>query len=465
MASVPPGRRLSEFLLQPFRVGGTSATEMPVIDGLRAVAVTMVLLLHSWGSVGAPDLHFTLPILGTRVWLSEWIHQGDLGVALFFILSGFLLPQPWFRAAYTGGPPPSLLSYFRRRILRIVPLYYACLFILLVFLTPTLIPAEWVYSWAGLRELVTHLTFTHFWFIETGSSWGVDGPMWTLTHEATFYVLLPFTAFLFAGRRALFALPAALGITVAWAVLATHNLGYLVDLAHSRVANEPYFNDANIRQGYLLPQFPGHVFNFALGMALASLFVACQTKQIRAPGPLAALAMLAAGTALLLGAVHYVDFQHPDVSLYFIHIGTPMESAGLALVMGGLVFGAPLATQILSAAPIRIVGIVSYSLFLWHVPMLYVLNRIPNIAEREPGDRLVTVLLWATPLILTMSIGSYLLIERPFLLMARSRRTVPARQPAAVAAAAVPLRPPTIVPPPVETPVIAAAGVEAEPSP
>jgi peptidoglycan/LPS O-acetylase OafA/YrhL len=80
----------------------------------------------------------------------------------------------------------------------------------------------------------------------------------------------------------------------------------------------------------------------------------------------------------------------------------------------------------------RIVGIASYSLFLWHLPMLLLVNTYPSLNKHSGSERMLQLLLYAAPLALIISLASYLLVEKPFLVAGRSRR-VPA-EPAPVPA-------------------------------
>jgi peptidoglycan/LPS O-acetylase OafA/YrhL len=396
-----------------------TTAELPQIDGLRALAVSMVMADHVWGVAGGPDLRWKLPFAGRSVFLSGWLNRGDLGVPLFFILSGFLLAQSWLRPHYTQAPAPNWTEYFRRRLFRLVPAYYACLLLLLVLFTPSLIPYERVYSARGLRELLAHLSFTQFLFTDTMGSWGVDSPMWTLTHEMAFYLLLPFVAALFVGRRAALTVAVCLAISTGWVCAAKSGLTPLVDFVQAHSSDRATFDSATIRTAYLAPQFPAHLFTFALGIALADWFVRVQLGLSRRPGTPAAGALFVAGCLLLFASVHFIDFDRGSVARTFLVVRNPGQIAGLGLIVAGSVFGAPLVRQSLSAAPVRILGIVSYSMFLWHLPLLILANRYPGMRGYDGGEHLIQLLLRALPLILVISVGSFLLVERPFLRLAR----------------------------------------------
>lgn len=86
-------------------------------DGVRALACLWVFGHHV-------VLLLDLPHRGAGKLFGRY---GPLGVVVFFVLSGFLLAQPWWRALASGGPPPDLRDYARRRAARIVPAYALCL--------------------------------------------------------------------------------------------------------------------------------------------------------------------------------------------------------------------------------------------------------------------------------------------------------------------------------------------------
>ena len=110
------------------------------LDGLRAIAAFAVLAVHVGGRTG-------FAYTGSP---ASWVvSRGDIGVPVFFTLSGLLLYRPWARAALHGSQPPHVLSYLWRRALRILPVYWAVVLIAL----PTLNPAHAHSSWTWAQYL------------------------------------------------------------------------------------------------------------------------------------------------------------------------------------------------------------------------------------------------------------------------------------------------------------------------
>ena len=172
---------------------------MPFIDGFRALAVILVVALHTWQFAGGAGAAFGHAAPNREDQPVHYIQSSDgpaadsgaVGVGLFFILSGFLLSQAWFMAQHGLRPKPNIPSYFRRRFLRIVPAYYFCLGVTLILFVPTLIPPNQVYSWSGAKHVLAHIALLQDFFVSTHFSWNVHGQFWTLSVEALFYVLLP----------------------------------------------------------------------------------------------------------------------------------------------------------------------------------------------------------------------------------------------------------------------------------
>src|SRR3954464_13646605 len=94
---------------------GDRADRFPLMDSLRAIAVTAVLLTHA---------SYFVAQTGTGVLRHL---RFDMGVTIFFVISGFLIYRPWVRARLRGEPSPLVRVYAWRRFLRIVPGYWVAL--------------------------------------------------------------------------------------------------------------------------------------------------------------------------------------------------------------------------------------------------------------------------------------------------------------------------------------------------
>src|SRR5688572_16339952 len=95
----------------------TTVTRYGAVEGLRAAAALLVVLTHVAYWTGYVNAGF----------LGGLASRGDLGVAVFFVLSGFLLSRPWLEAAFRGDPAPDARRYAVHRAARLLPGYYLAL--------------------------------------------------------------------------------------------------------------------------------------------------------------------------------------------------------------------------------------------------------------------------------------------------------------------------------------------------
>ncbi len=186
------------------------------LTGIRALAALLVVGTHAAYTTGKYT-HGYWGLVGARL---------EIGVPIFFVLSGFLLFRPWVTSAATGGPEPSLGRYARHRVRRIMPAYVVTvLFAYLLYHFRTAGPNPG-HTWLGLLR---NLTLTQIYcngylgkYLHQGLT-----QMWSLAVEAAFYVALPLLAYLLAlvcrrrwqPRLMLAALAALALISPAWLVL------------------------------------------------------------------------------------------------------------------------------------------------------------------------------------------------------------------------------------------------------
>lgn len=162
-------------------------TRIASLDGWRAVAILLVLGSHFPYSVGFPE----------RLGWTGWIFDGDLGVRIFFVLSGFLISHLLHREAEKNGFI-GLKDFFIRRVFRIFPIYFAYLLVL-ALLQSLGMYSDAASSWLGC------LTFSRN-IVGRGDSATVH--FWSLAVEEQFYMLWPlaFSGLALWRRRGLAAL-------------------------------------------------------------------------------------------------------------------------------------------------------------------------------------------------------------------------------------------------------------------
>lgn len=149
-------------------------------DGLRALACLGVIFHH---------LAQTMAVSQQKPPVQEWqsfLILGNVGVSIFFVLSGFLLAYPFWKRYLHEGEYPSIKQYVVRRAARIIPGYYFA-FILCMILVLTLnidSPHFWLRSLTGL-------TFTSGFHYTTFFPSEINGPFWSISFEVFSYILMP----------------------------------------------------------------------------------------------------------------------------------------------------------------------------------------------------------------------------------------------------------------------------------
>lgn len=145
------------------------------LDSLRAIAVLLVILSHwNW----APSIHFV-----------EKLFLGNIGVDIFFVLSGFLISKILFEQRLKllnseSDKNKLIKNFYFRRALRIFPIYYITIFLLLIFSS---------YTDTNIRDSFLYfLTYTsNFYFFKIGSFDGMVSHLWSLSVEEQFYLIWP----------------------------------------------------------------------------------------------------------------------------------------------------------------------------------------------------------------------------------------------------------------------------------
>jgi len=354
----------------------------PALTGIRAVAALLVVATHAAFATGYLN-HGYLGNVYARL---------EIGVALFFVLSGFLLFSPWVQAAADTTRRPSTRRYLRHRVRRIVPAYAVAVivtFAVYTVFTPGPNPGQ---SWYGLLR---YLTFTQIYtdsYLTTLLHPGLS-QMWSMAVEVAFYAVLPLLAYLllrggWRPRRVLVGLALLAAVTPAWVLLVT-----TTDLLP---------NSAGM-------WLPAHLAWFAGGMTLAVL--RCLGVRCRAAVaiPLAFALFLLVSTSLG-GTLHGPDpVSAPVVKAVGYAVIATLAVAPLAL--GGrapLALGnrAPTApanrggyARVLASRPVVWLGEISYEIFLLHSMLMAVALHLvldwPLFTGSMPG-------LIATTLVLTV---------------------------------------------------------------
>lgn len=293
------------------------------IDGLRAVAVLLVVAHHVM--LHSPGLSVPVPFASVAHAMLEGAH----GVDLFFVLSGFCLSYPLLRRLHGDGAARfDVIRYFAKRIVRIVPPYYAAIALLL------LLPASREGLSAGdlLKQLV---------FLDWKTTF-LNGSFWTLCVEFRWYFFFPIALTLWIRRPRAF-----------WTVACAAVILYGLTRMHA-------------------PDV-GTLFAFMLGIVAADLEIRAYAAE--------RIAMLLLPVSILTGLLLEQWWSMPSPSgaesaIFFVQTNPGWQLAAFAFVL--LTARMSVLRNVLSSAPLAAVGTASYSIYLVHEPIVAFFEQRPH---------------------------------------------------------------------------------------
>lgn len=358
--------------------GTKELSVLPALDGLRGIAAGLVVLTHAAFLTG----------FGTSSGLpGHLLARGDFGVGIFFALSGFLLHRGLVHEAGSACGVDTL-RYVARRFARIFPAYWLALGAVVITTHPEL--RAWALSAVGLQIYAPDTAIAAF------------GQAWSVATEASFYVALPLTVALLHRLRG--RSPAAPLFVLVGALFVTS----LLPLA----TNPAVFGQDLLVERWL----PWRAPHFLIGMicAEALLLPAHPVSRI-----LKRWAMDPVGCLFLAGAA-YLASTTPvagSLSLEPAFGVTLFMRTGLAtIVAAGLVL--PLAlgvtsgwSRVMTFPVIRWLGLVSYGLFLWHLPVFTAVYAVTGADFFRGG--LLPLLSFGVPISLLLAFLSHQFVELP----------------------------------------------------
>lgn len=345
----------------------TAPDYRPEVDGLRAIAVVSVILYHAgFGFVGG----------------------GFVGVDIFFVISGYLITGIVYREMVAGEF--SLLRFYERRARRILPALF-------VMLAATLVAGWFLLSPGQLKGLsqatvsVVAFVSNHYFLIKTGyfSPTAAELPllhMWTLSVEEQFYVVLPLLLMLLMRFR-----PRWIVAAMSLALL----LSLVLCLRWEARNPELNFFFAGTRAWELLAG------------GLLAVVMSRGADPARVPRKLRE-GLGGAGLAVLIWVIASYGDETPFPGRYAV---LPIAATVLVIAFAGRDTAAG---RFLSLRPMVAMGLISYSAYLWHQPVLAYMTVWRGVKPEG-------ALLWTgLAMILLASWLSWRYIEQPF----RDRRRV-----------------------------------------
>jgi peptidoglycan/LPS O-acetylase OafA/YrhL len=326
------------------------------IDGLRALSILAVLAFHA--DLGMPG--------------------GFLGVDIFFVISGYLITALIEREM--AGGSFSLIGFYRRRILRVLPALLLVLVATCIAGSLVLLPGE-LRSLSSSAAAAAAFSSNVFFWRETAyfGGMGQGRPLlhtWSLGVEEQFYLFYPLL----------------LGIALKWLRRTGTAITLLVGCAGSLALCLAYADSNPVPIFYLLPS---RFWELGLGGVAALLaqgsFAPDRKRQVLAW----------TGLLLVITALALAEADTGDQQLWAV-----VACTGAALVLcygeGGAI------GRLLSVAPLRGVGLISYSLYLWHWPIIALLKIVGGYQLSWTGTGL------ALTASLVLAILTYRFVEQPF---------------------------------------------------
>lgn len=395
------------------------------IEGFRALAATSVLVYHAWlyssptgAGAAAGPLRHVLPDFA-------------YGVTLFFTLSGFLLFRPFAAAIIRGEPLPKFGSYLRNRALRIFPAYWVILLLAaLVFQSVLIRDLNGALRNGGLfevRRLIPDMLLIQHYDPDTVVT-GI-GPAWSLAVELVFYVALPLLVLLAAklARRASGRRGRQLATLAPVALLLAVGLGGKAAAAYVVSPIHPFDGWEADWHSVLERSFLCQADLFAFGMALAIVRTESEDGLLRLPR------RWRVGTAALALLCYLVTakFTHFVEQMSYSPFNT-LIALGCALLLALVVLPARrphragLFVRFLETRPVIAVGLTSYSIFLWHEPLIRWMAGHDLTAAGKGGLALNVLMLGAFTG--ALSALTYRFVEVPALRL-KSRRSSPRFEP------------------------------------
>lgn len=344
------------------------------IDLLRGLAVSFVIIYHFFvllGLNGSP--------------LFTYVHSfGVLGVSLFFVISGYLIYRSIDYSTNEYGVFKGLKHYAVHRAFRIIPAYYFNFFIVLLMAT-SMIDSTYLYSYSFVKQLLAHLTFTSY-FLYQDSGLGINGAYWTLSIEMLWYIVAPVLLLFVKKKRFLIIL-----LLMSFVYFAALDKGMLDAVFHLNHEEASYI----LKLYFFSFQLPGQLAYFIAGILIY--------KYSYVSVKLSPVSRYAFSVALII-LFMYISRTYELHTTFLIHNLFILVSVSVLFLL--LYATMPKRMQIFEW-----LGKISYSLYLWHMPLLYVMKQT-SVLTHIP--LLIAVALFVAVLLLISSFSYYFIEESGF---------------------------------------------------
>ena len=337
------------------------------IDGLRTIAVLSVIIYHA---------QFT--IFG-----HHFFKGGFVGVDIFFVISGYLISRILLSELFEKGRI-SFLKFYERRARRILPILFTVFIASFPFAYKYLLPNQFI----EYAQSILSATFfsSNIFFYFTNTQYGAEDSLlqpflhtWSLGVEEQFYILFPIV------------------LLLAYKFAKNHLVTIIAVLILISLQYADWQSAKNTQLNFFM--LTSRLWELGIGSLLAFY----ELKYGRVKNELLNQTMPLLGLFLIAHSIVFFNNQTPHPSLI-----TLLPTLGTALIILYSLNKTDLVGKVLSWKPIVGIGLISYSMYLWHYP-IFAFARISNIEGIHNIEKILLIL--AT---IILSIISYYLIEKPF---------------------------------------------------
>jgi peptidoglycan/LPS O-acetylase OafA/YrhL len=379
---------------------GSPAPRLHFIDGMRGLAMVMVLMCHCWIFGG----FWVISLPGGSHNAASLFSYGYIGVNLFLVISGFCLYWPFVK----GGTrrETTLWEFAKKRCRRILPPYYVAL---ALFGAPLLLQAVRHHSEADLGFAVNWLLLHIFMLHNLNLDYvvRVDGALWTLALEFQLYILFPVLVEAYRRFNPRGVLLIVLLFTCLYRLVVTQaamtSAGDVPDYAAGFVLTDSVF---------------GRCFEFALGMFAAIVVSRWHTEQ-KSP--------LRGPDYLLAAAVVLLSFVSDKQGYFAVLSDARWGLLAAALLLAGSRPAKSVGNsvsnfvhRVLSSRVLVSLGIFSYSVYLIHQPLVILLGKF-GMRHFTNTKMVLYEIFFVAPLMILVGYVFHLLFERPFMNAPRAK--------------------------------------------
>ena len=351
---------------------------VPALDGIRGVAVMLVFISHLH-MILSPELTFR----EVTPWkfINRTFEAGFLGVDIFFVLSGFLITSLLLKER-SSNQSGMVSRFYKRRALRLLPALYALLIVDFFVSRWENFPRDiqWRTTWHALLYLNNWNIVWNF-----GATQDDLGHLWSLGIEEQFYIVWPIVMITIAALK----IPPKIAISLT-AIFAVFVTWHRLDLWNNGVS-----------WLFLYVRTDARVDSLLIGATFAYVY-----RHYRVPPKI--LNLLATSSFISLV---YIKYRFASLPLHpFLFEGGFTVIAVLAgIIILAAAEGSWFANRVLISRPLTVIGKVSYGLYLWHLPVFFVLGR-----HVTSGPKPLRILIGIVIASAVTSLSWYF-VEKPFL--------------------------------------------------